>query len=400
MSKWRLVAFEEIRRAAFKKSFIFVLFSVPLFIMMMIVPGIIMETLNRNTSPMGYVDESGALSSPRPLPEGASDIDVLAYPNRESASAALETGEIQAYYVLSADYGDTRSAKLVFLEQPDSDATGAFYDFLQLNLLGHLPEDIAWRAADHTEITIRTPDGSRQFPAGAPHIGSVLPILLGLAVGGLLLTGAGTLMTGLVDEKSNRTLEVVTTSVPSSRMITGKLVGTIAVSLFQLAFWILIGILAIWLAGSVFDLEWFQTPVIDWGSMLAVLAVAIPSFVLASAVLFGVGATVADPQDGQAIGPLLFMVLMVPIYLLIAIANEPHGEAAVALTFLPLTSILTVGLRSMLAVVPAWQILASVAIQVVFAALAVWLAGKAFRLGMLRYGQRLRLREILGRGSA
>ena len=400
MSKWRLVAFEEIRRAAFKKSFILVLFSVPFFIMMMIVPGIIMETLSRNTLPIGYVDQSGALSSPRPLPDGASEIDVLAYADRELATAALDSGEIQAFYVLTADYLETRSAELVFLEQPDSDATRAFYDFLQLNLLNHLPEDVAWRAADHTEITIRTPDGRRLFPSGAPHIGSLLPILLGMAVGGLLLTGAGTLMTGLVDEKSNRTIEVVTTSVPSSRMITGKLVGTITVSLFQLAFWIFIGIFAIWLAGSIFDLEWFQNPVIDWGSMLAVLVVAIPSFVLASAVLFGVGATVADPQDGQAIGPLLFIVLMVPVYLLIAIANEPHGEVAVALTLLPLTSILTVGIRSMLTVVPTWQILASVAIQVGVAILAVWLAGKAFRLGMLRYGQRLRLREILGRGNA
>jgi ABC-2 type transport system permease protein len=301
---------------------------------------------------------------------------------------------------LQSNYEESRSTELVFREQPDSEATGVFYDFLQLNLLDQYPEDIAWRAADRTRFTIQNPDGTRRFPAGGPPLGSVLPIIFGMAIGGLLLLGAASLMTGLVDEKSNRTMEVIATSISSSRMITGKLFGILTVSLFQLAFWIMIGVAAIWLAGSVFGVSWFQNPEVDWLSMLAVVAVALPGYVFASAILFALGATVVDAQEGQSLGPMLFMAMMIPIYALITIANDPHGAVAVTLSLLPLTSILTIGIRSMLTVVPAWQIIASVGIQLICAIAAIWVAGKAFRLGMLRYGQRLRLREIIGRGRA
>lgn len=121
---------------------------------------------------------------------------------------------------------------------------------------------------------------------------------------------------------------------------------------------------------------------------------------LAAAVMFALGATVVEPQEGQAIGSLLFMGLMAPVYALMAIANDPNGAVAVALSLLPLTSVLTFGLRNMLAVVPAWQLLASVGIQTICAIGALWVAGRAFRLGMLRYGQRLRLGEILRRAKA
>jgi ABC-2 type transport system permease protein len=116
--------------------------------------------------------------------------------------------------------------------------------------------------------------------------------------------------------------------------------------------------------------------------------------------MFALGATVVEPQEGQAIGSLLFMGLMAPVYALMAIANDPNGAVAVALSLLPLTSVLTFGLRNMLAVVPAWQLLASVGIQTICAIGALWVAGRAFRLGMLRYGQRLRLGEILRRAKA
>lgn len=402
MSKTWLVAFEEIRRNAFKKSFILVLFSVPLFIVMMVVPGIIMEQLSRNDLPVGYVDHSGVLEQSRSLPSGVSNrkFEILAFPDRIQAIAALDAEEIQAFFVLQSDYEESKRTELVFREQPDSKATAVFYDFLQLNLLDQFPEDVAWRAADRTRVTIQNPEGTRRFPSGGPTLGSVLPVIFGMAVGGLLLLGAGSLMTGLVDEKSNRTMEVIATSISPSRMITGKLFGILTVSLTQLAFWILIGVVAIWLAGSVFGVTWFENPAVDWPSMLAIVAVALPGYVFASAVLFALGATVVDAQEGQSLGPLLLMVMFIPVYMLVAIANEPHGAVAVTLTLLPLTSILTIGIRSMLTVVPAWQVIASVVIQLFCAIAAIWVAGKAFRLGMLRYGQRLRLREILGRGQA
>lgn len=401
MNKTLVVALEEIRRTVFKRRFIFVLLSLPLFLAVTIVPGIVLGIAGESDLPIGYVDTAGVLSAPRRPPDEIADgqIEIRAYPDESTARQALDDGALQAYYLIPADFVEARQVTVVYRERPDSGAAREFMEFLQFNFLDDLPDELSWRAVGGSELAIRNPDGSRVFPGGGPPIGSVMPIALALAFGGLLLIGSGSLMSGVVDEKSNRTMEVVMTSISPSQLVTGKLAGIIFANLLQLAFWVLVAVLAGWLAGSVFDLTWFQNPDPDWGSLLAVGAVALPSYIFAAAVMFTLGATVVDAPEGQSLGSVLFLILMAPIYALIAIAGDPHGSLAVALTVLPLTSILTIAMRNMLVVVPAWQIGLSAAIQVALAIGAIWLAGRAFRLGHLRYGKRLRLRELL-RGSA
>jgi ABC-2 type transport system permease protein len=140
-----------------------------------------------------------------------------------------------------------------------------------------------------------------------------------------------------------------------------------------------------------------QNPDIEWGTILRIIAIAIPAYVLASALLFALGATVAEAQEGQSLGAIFFMLHMIPLYLLGILIENPNGILSVVLSFLPFTSLLTVGFRSMFAVLPSWQIAVSVAIQTLCALGAMWLATFLFRLGMLRYGQRLRLGEIFGK---
>jgi ABC-2 type transport system permease protein len=73
----------------------------------------------------------------------------------------------------------------------------------------------------------------------------------------------------------------------------------------------------------------------------------------------------------------------------------PNALLPTILSFLPFTALLTVTLRNIFTAVPFWQVAASIAVQTACAVGAIWLAGRAFRLGMLRYGRRLRLRELL-----
>lgn len=400
MRKIWLVAVEELKRTVLKRSFILVLLMVPLFLAVMIAPAIVMEKLRQNDLPLGYVDLAGILvgAQPPPSENGGRQLVLRPFPDEAAAGQALEAGEIQAFFVLNPGYPADRQADLVFRKAPDPAATRTFRRFVQWNLLEGIPDQTAWRAVSGAQLTLRNPDGTREFPSGGPPLGSVLPLALGLAFGGLLLTGSGSLMSGLTEEKENRTIEVLATSIAPPRLVTGKLIGILTINLIQLAFWVLVGVLAIWLAGDVLGIAWFQQVRPDWASILAVAAVAVPGYAFASAMMFAVGATVAEAQEGQAIGMLLFLALMLPTYLLIPISNQPDGGLAIALSLLPLTSVLTVGLRNLLVAVPLWQIAASVSIQTLAALGMLWLGGRAFRLGMLRYGKRLRLREALRHG--
>jgi len=402
MSKLWFVALHEYRRNVFKKSFILALLSVPLLIGVNVGLIALAVAMDNNDSPVGYVDHAGLLAGPMPAPVGRSEeaIEFIPFETEGEARDALEAGSIQAYYVVAVDYFETSGIELVYLKEPGENATREFYDFIQVNLLAEQPPEVAHRIAAGPSITVRTPDGSREF-SGAPTLGAIVPVLLSVAFVFLLLMSSGYLMQAVTEEKENRTMEVLITSLSASRLIGGKVLGIAAIGLTQLAAWILVGVLAILIGGQVFGIEWFQNPGLDWGPILTVSAIAIPSYVLACALMAAIGSTVAQVQEGQQIGVLFFMLfIMIHLYAIAVIGETPNATPSVVLTLLPFTALMTAGFRSLFSVVPLWQVAASVAIQAACAVGALWLAGRAFRMGMLRYGQRLRLGEIFGRAKA
>jgi ABC-2 type transport system permease protein len=79
---------------------------------------------------------------------------------------------------------------------------------------------------------------------------------------------------------------------------------------------------------------------------------------------------------------------------------NPDGALALAFSFFPPTSIIAFGVRSLIMVVPTWQVVVSMIISLTGGLFLTWLAGRAFRLSMLRYGQRLRLSELFRNDAA
>jgi ABC-2 type transport system permease protein len=94
------------------------------------------------------------------------------------------------------------------------------------------------------------------------------------------------------------------------------------------------------------------------------------------------------------------MPIWIPYMLTGIIIGSPNAPIVVAFSLFPLTAPLTLLIRQGMTNVPAWQLALSSAILILSAAGSVWLAGRAFRLGMLRYGKRLRWKEIFARNHA
>lgn len=398
MRKLWYVARHEYARNVFKRSFLLTILSVPLLIGGNIGLIAFMVSRENNSAPVGYVDHAGLLADPIPPPLGPSEeaITFLPFQTEEEARQALESQTIQAYYVVAQDYFESSRIELFYLKEPGENAMGQFHNFIRANLLADQTPEIAHRAAVGNDVTVRTPDGRREFHGG-PTFGAVVPVMLSIAFIVLVLMSSGYLMQAVVDEKENRTMEVLATSLSPAKLIGGKVLGIVAIGLTQLVAWTLVAILAVLLGGSILGMEWLQNTNLDWGAVFSVIAIAIPSYVIASALMLAVGSTIAQSQEGQQIGVLFFMLFIVPIYAIRIIGETPNAAPSVVLTLLPFTSLMTVGFRSLFSVVPVWQIAASAIIQTACAFGAVWLAGRAFRLGMLRYGQRLRLGEILGK---
>lgn len=409
MSKLLLVARYEYTRNVLTKGFIFALLSLPLIIALLI--GMIAFTvrLEERADAVGYVDQAGVLSEPLfPTQRGSSPdspsraalLPLIDFETEDAARQALEAKDIQAYYVITPDYLETSHVQLVYLKAPGSNVTRQVRDFLQINRLADLPPEIAERAVAGSNLTARWPaggeGGAREF-SERTFINNFLPLIVGAGFIMLLFMASGYLMQAVVGEKENRTMEVLMTSISPGQLMGGKILGISAVALTQLAGWVVFAILAVLFGGQVLGLEAFQHLKLEMDLIAIVVAVALPAFVMISALLVALGATVADPQEAQQLTGLFVLPTMIPIWLAGLIIEHPESTLSVVLSLVPFTALTTYSLRVAFTPVPIWQVGISLAILVASAAGAVWFAGRAFRLGMLRYGKRLTLRELIRR---
>ena len=110
--------------------------------------------------------------------------------------------------------------------------------------------------------------------------------------------------------------------------------------------------------------------------------------------MLGIGLLLGNNQEAESVGPLFFMVAFIPLWFIVPITSDINGPLAVALSTLPISSILTTGLRSIFIEIPIWQLLLSVSVQLIMVIGALWLAIRTFRIGMLRTGNRIRFNEL------
>jgi ABC-2 type transport system permease protein len=401
MRKLWLAAKHDYFKHVRQKGFLIALFSLPLFIGLSVGLGYFMQSQNVSSDSIGYVDTSNMLDNALSL-NSVSDregVEIIAISSVGEADDLLKNGNLQAYFLIPKDYPKNKNIELFFFEQPGENATRDFYDFLQLNLMRDYPQEIQKRVAVGTNSIIRTPDGSREFPDNNPSVNMFLPLIIGLGFIMLLLISSGYLMSGFLEEKSNRTIELIFTSLSPTQLVGSKLLTMVAIGLTMLATWIMVSVIALIIGANVLDLAWMKDISINWGDVVTILAVALPSYVFAAALMLGIGLLLGNNQEAESVGPLFLMVAFIPLFFVVPITSDINGPIAIALSIVPISSILTVGLRSIFIEIPVWQIILSVSVQLLLVAGALWLAISTFRIGMLRTGNRIRLNELFPRGK-
>ncbi len=394
MSRIWLIAEQQFRKEVLKRGFIIAVLSLPLFILLSVGMGFLFSNLDKTTTTVGYVDEVNLLVQPLPLSDD-NELALVAFSTVGEARAALEADRIDAYLVLPADYEQTERANLVFFTPPPYSVTRYFQDWVRLNLLSEQSPALVERIMERPTISIESTSTGRVYPAGGPTFGMFVPLITAALFAFMIMIAGGSMMTSVVEEKENRTMEVVVTSVSPAQMMAGKILGVVAMAVLLLSVWVAVFFLAVWIAGSVMEIGWMQSIDVQWRDVGLLALVAMPTMLLLAAFTTMLGATLVDSQEAEQVGPLLFMCLFIPLYLIVPIAQDANGVLAQVLSFIPIAGLSTLALRSLFFVVPAWQYVAAAAVALSFALVLVWLAGRAYRASMLRYGQRLRLSEIL-----
>ena len=396
MRKLWLVARHEYLKIIRKRSFLLSTAGMPIFLVAIMAFSILTAIGGSDRAPLGYVDHSGLLAAPvMPTSDrlGEEIIEIRAFADEAAARAALEAGQIQGYYVLPADYLDSLSVRLVYWDQaPAARIQNDFDQFLRANLVSGLPAQAQERALKGVELTVRSADGKQELSsAGLANV--ILPFGFGFFFIFAVMNSAGYLLQAVADEKENRTVEVMATSLTPEQLIGGKAVGLIAVAMTQIV--ILAAVIGLGLAVGSRYLDALRELRVPWSFLMVSVLYFVPSYTLIAGLMIAIGSAVTEVRQGQQIAGVFNMLFSIPYFFLLMFITNPNSPLAVILTLFPTTAFTTITLRWGLTTIPPAELIAGWIILMASALLSVWAAARIFRAGMLRYGQRLDLRRMI-----
>jgi ABC-2 type transport system permease protein len=396
MRKLWLVAKGEYLKRMTKKSFLIGTLLIPILFGIIIGVTIFIIERDKNTNPVGYVDRSGILYGER-QPELNADeekVEIIAFPDEDSALAALEAEEIQAFYVLPENFMDRQKVDLYYWDKfPDQSVQRDFDNYIRANLLPNGPDTIQNRIIDGADLTLTSSDGKRKFDEEYGFIAIIFPLAVAMFFIFAVMGASGYFLQAITDEKENRTMEIAITSMSPWQLIGGKSIGLIGVALFQIVLWLVSAIIAWQIALRMFpEIQGLKLP---WDILVVFFAFFIPSFILIGSMMAAIGGAVTELQEGQQISGILNLLFTFPLFLTALVFADPDSPLLVFLSFWPTTSFLTITLRWGLTIIPIWQVALSWLILVLSGAFTIWVASRIFRIGMLRYGQRLSLKAVV-----
>ncbi|QDW23112.1 ABC transporter permease [Flavobacterium sp. KBS0721] len=228
-------------------------------------------------------------------------------------------------------------------------------------------------------------------------------------------------MRSVIEEKTNRIIEIIISSVKPFQLMIGKIIGTSLAGLLQFMIWAVIGLSLMFAASAFFGVNVGPTPRISpelmqsaqsemsgsaqmyiselWNLPIASIIIGfviyfIGGYFLYSSFYAAIGAAVDNQTDSQQFLLPILMPLILSVYIgFFTVVNDPHGTIAVLFSMIPLTSPIVMLMRLPFGV-PWWQIAISVSLLFATFFLVVWFAAKIYRIGILMYGKKPTWKEL------
>lgn len=258
-----------------------------------------------------------------------------------------------------------------------------------------IPVDLATVNIRHGKVTGES--GQASF-----FLAYVMWFLLYMAI---LLYGVQ-VMGSVVEEKTSRVVEVLVSSLKPFHLLAGKVIGVGAVGLLQMGIWVGFGKLALdrraELAGllgqgseATAALSGMPFPEVPLATVVIFLSYFLLGFFLYAAMFAAVAAMVNSESEARQAQTPVVMLLVIPTVMMIGILNNPDGSMALALSMIPFTSPIAMPVRWAAAGVPGVQVLGSVAILAATVLAITWVAARVYRVGILMYGKKPGIRELM-----
>ena len=430
MNKALRVAKREFWITIRRKGYIILTFGMPFFLLLYIgivaIPGIMLHKKEMQKRAVGIVDKAGivifdlaqearsfAVEGKEIIEAIVGDVEDLPmdekekelfenlltgvepkqYKSEEEAEEAMRAGEISMYYVIPEDYIDSGqvfsySSEISFIARKGK--PGFVKKLLTLSLLhDRVDPKIQERIQNPLKLTeFAMEEGEyveknvlkEAFSFGVP-IGFAIVLLMSI------MMSSGFLLQGVAEEKENRVIEIILSSIKPDQLLFGKLLGLGGAGFLQLLVWLSVASIPILAFIAVLNVK------------LSIIPIAIVyyllGFLLIGSLMAGTGSLGSNLKESQQLTIMWTLPSVLPMVMMMLIIEEPNGLVARIFSYIPITSPVCMMIRMSTGKVAMWEVFLTVIILIGSIYLAIKIFGKVFRIGLLMYGKRPKLKEII-----
>lgn len=434
MNNTMLIVAREYLTRVKKKSFIILTLLVPLlFAALMVVP-VFLATQGREHVNVMVVDDN--------------EIYINNFVEDEKTSFSYRSGDIEQIKkeALAGDYdvvlyfpqsSQKVNANLYYNEEPsmylrselESQINNMFFDHvLQDSFHIDLDKYNTIKDLARSEITMIQIDEHGDEKESMAEMNKTIGMICGFIIYFVVLFFSGQVLRGVLEEKNNRIVEVLISSVKPIELLLGKIIGIALVGLTQFLIWvvftsvILVGVQIAapdkfleasgvdteqvmeavnnsqLVAGDTMDASIFAEisnyfPISFTEMILCFLFYFLTGYLMYSALFAAVGSAADNETDSAQLTMPITMPLLLTIVLVMPIADNPNGQLAFWLSIIPLSSPVAM-LTRLPSGVPLWELLLSMVLMLLFFVFVVWFAAKVYRTGILMYGKKVSWKEI------
>lgn len=433
MSKFWVIMKREYAQVVKKKSFIIGIFLTPaLMAAFMLLPAWLAQKKSTTSEVLAVIDNSGGDVGQRFTDElkdyKLEDSDEPYYIVKEIFNIAPEDTtrfkqvddslrnlinekELKYFLVIKPD-PQLSDDSLYLVTNSDNFRSLSRFEYRLSNILSsirlektnvNLPVDSVLTLTRRIDLKLQDTKGEA-IPFQVKYFGGLIFVML---MFGMILTYGSMVMRSVIEEKNSRIMEVLVSSVSPFQLMLGKILGLGAATFTQVAVWIAVGAVLFFMGGSAGLEITSGISRLVFNPMIVIFFVLfmIVGYVLFSTIFALIGSIVNNEKEAQSFIFPITMSLILPVMIGIHIVQEPFSMLSTVLSFIPIFAPTTMMLR-IIFVAPTLteysfvsgilgESILSFIILVIFTLIIVWLTARVFRVGILMYGKRPTLPEIV-----
>lgn len=396
-----------------RKSFIISTILVPLFmILLMVAPALIMVFSTPESKTVAVIDDTHRIY---PLLSGNDEIEFVSATENLDAARADESYDA----ILVIGEQAIRNPQDCITLYSHGSLTMMTDEYIQSQLSDAI-EDVRLEAYNirdldkildevQVDLSLQVLDIDKEGDQATSSVLSyILSLIMDMMLYMFILIYGQMVMTSIIEEKSNRVLELVVSSVKPTRLMLGKIIGVGLVAITQILIWVgVVSLCSAWLvpfmtgSGAVAEEPELAAAVAqlsDTGFIVSItvnmLLFFIGGYLFYSAMFAAIGSAVDNIQDASQLSSIATIPVIIGIVGSMTVINNPTSTIAFWLSVIPFTSPMTMMARLPFGV-PVWETVLSLVVLYISFTLLIWVCAKIYRVGIFMYGKKPTLAEVI-----